>query len=231
VTLQRAEKRNAVDRLMLEELVATVGHLDADPRVQVVVLAAAGPHFSGGVDLDESAGIRARGEEAFAEFVGLGCAAVAAFTGMRAVTIASIQGKCLGGGVALAAACDFRVAGEDAVFVLPEVQLGFPFMWDGIPMLLRQMNPAVVKDLLLTCRPLGAAEALRIGFADRVAPGTDPEGVTADLAAELAAMPGPALLETKQMIRAALAGRLDAAAELEAGLTMLEASGEISRDR
>ena len=70
---------------------------------------------------------------------------------MRALTIARIQGWCVGGGLVLAAACDLRLAADTARFSIPEVDLGIPLAWGGIPRLVREIGPALTKELVLTC--------------------------------------------------------------------------------
>ncbi len=93
-----------------------------------------------------------------------------AIEAMTAVTIAQIHGHCVGGAVVLAAACDLRIAAEDTRFAIPEVDLGIPLTWGGIPRLVREIGPARTKELVMTCRPFGAAEALAAGFLNRVVP-------------------------------------------------------------
>ena len=230
IVLQRPEKRNALDRQTLEELGRAAAQFDAADHVGVVVLSGQGPGFSAGVDLVQAADIRALGEAAFREFVALGRETARAIADMRAVTVASIHGSCVGGGMVLAAACDFRVAADDAVFSLPEVQLGFPVMWGGVSLLLDHMAAAVVKDLLMTCRRFDAHEANRMGFVSRVSPANDLETHTASLTADLAAKPQPALLATKRMVRAAQDDRLDLETEISEALEILTASGDLHSD-
>ena len=93
-----------------------------------------------------------------------------AIESMQAITVARIHGYCVGGAVVLASACDLRVAGESAVFSIPEVDLGIPLAWGGIPRLVREIGPAMTRELVLTCRPFSAAEARELGFLNRVAP-------------------------------------------------------------
>ena len=93
---------------------------------------------------------------------------VEAIEAMRAVTIASVHGHCVGGGVLLAAACDIRVAATSTRFSIPEVDLGVPLTWGGIPRLVREIGPAATRDLVLTCRPFGADEARTLGLISRV---------------------------------------------------------------
>jgi enoyl-CoA hydratase/carnithine racemase len=84
-----------------------------------------------------------------------------------------VHGNCIGGGLVLAAACDLRVAAADAVFAIPEVELGIPLAWAGIPRLVREIGPALTKELVLTCRPFSPAEAAAAGFLNRVVPGDE----------------------------------------------------------
>jgi enoyl-CoA hydratase/carnithine racemase len=126
-----------------------------------------------------------------------------AIGGMRALTIASIRGHCIGGGMVLAAACDLRVASTTATFRLPEVDLGVPLYWTGVPRLLRELGPALTKELILTGRSVDAEEAKAIRFVNRVVD----DAVLADavdaLAIELAAKPAHVITTTKAQVDAA----------------------------
>ncbi len=122
---------------------------------------------------------------------------------MRAVTVAKVRGHCVGGGVVLAGACDLRVAAEDALFSIPEVDLGIPLAWGGIPRLVREIGPALTKELVMTCRPFDATEALKAGFLNRVVPAEELDESVEALAASLAGKPKLALLATKRHANAA----------------------------
>src|SRR5690606_19166115 len=87
-----------------------------------------------------------------------------ALEAMRPVTVARIHGHCVGGAVVLAAACDLRVAAASTRFAIPEVDLGIPLAWGGIPRLVREIGPALTKELVMTCRPFGADEAKAAGL-------------------------------------------------------------------
>ena len=89
---------------------------------------------------------------------------------MRAVTIAQVHGYAVGGGVVLMAVCDLRVAAEDAWFFIPEIDLGLPLAWGGIPKLVREIGPAMTKELVMTCRRFSPMEAKQMGFVNRVVP-------------------------------------------------------------
>jgi len=122
--------------------------------------------------------------------------------GMRPLTIAAIHGHCVGGGVVLAAACDLRVAASSARFSIPEVDLGIPLAWGGIPRLVRELGPAITKELVLTCRPFDAQEAQALRFVNDVVPDAELEVFVEALAARLAVQPAYALELTKRHVNA-----------------------------
>lgn len=88
---------------------------------------------------------------------------------MRAVTVAEIRGHCIGGGLLLAIACDLRLAARSTNFAIPEVDLGIPLTWGGIPRLVREIGATATRDLVLSCRSFTSAEALGLGLLSRVA--------------------------------------------------------------
>ena len=125
-----------------------------------------------------------------------------AVTNMNALTIAAIHGHCVGGGLVLAASCDLRIAVEDAVFSIPEVDLGIPLAWGGIPRLVREIGPAATKELVLTCRRFGPTEAKELGFLNSIVKPAELATHVQQLAASLAAKPTYALRTTKQQVNA-----------------------------
>ena len=123
---------------------------------------------------------------------------------MSALTIAAIKGPCVGGGVVLASACDLRIAADDTVFSIPEVDLGIPLAWGGIPRLVREIGPAMTRELVLTCRPFDAEEARSIGFVNRVVPRDQLESTVEELAGELALKAPNVVRTTKRQVNEAL---------------------------
>ena len=97
----------------------------------------------------------------------------------------------------LAAACDLRIASDDTIFSIPEVDLGIPLAWGGIPRLVREIGPALTKELVMTCRPFGAAEAATAGFLNRVVSTDGLDAAVDDLAESVASRPRVATLATK----------------------------------
>jgi enoyl-CoA hydratase/carnithine racemase len=127
---------------------------------------------------------------------------VQAIEDSEAVTVARLHGHVIGGGVLLALACDLRVAAEDTLFHIPEVDLGIPLTWGGAPRLAREVGSARAKELILLCDRFDAATAERYGAVNRVVPATELDAVADDWAQRLAAKPPWAVHMTKTQFRA-----------------------------
>jgi len=202
ITLNRPEKLNPLSLETLGELTEAARRLDARPEVRVVVLSGRGRAFSAGADV----GSFAAGQEqapALREAADAGRVMAEAIESMRALTIAAIHGHCVGGGVVLAAACDLRLAAESTRFAIPEVDLGIPLAWGGIPRLVREIGPAMTKELVLTCRPFTAEEGRALGLINRVLPDEELERAAEELAEELARKSALTLTATKLAVNAA----------------------------
>jgi enoyl-CoA hydratase/carnithine racemase len=197
ITLNRPAKLNPLSTTTLNELVSAARYLDTLAEVKVVVVAGNGRAFSAGADLasftaTESSAAVAR------DAADAGRRMADAIEAMRAVTIAKIHGHCVGGGVVLASACDLRIAADETRFSIPEVDLGIPLAWGGIPRLVREIGPARTKELVMTCRPFGAAEALSAGFLNRTVPASDLAAAVDELVGQLTAKSALTLTATKR---------------------------------
>jgi enoyl-CoA hydratase/carnithine racemase len=196
LTLNRPEALNALSNQTMAEIIAAADWFDHQPDLRVVVVEGTGRAFCAGFDLgafgDEGtspAGGRVPGDT--------GRLMAEALERMAPVTIARLHGHVVGGGLVLAAACDLRVAADDVRFSIPEVDLGIPLAWGGIPRLVREIGPALTKELVMTCRPFDAAEAKAAGFLNRVVPAADLDAEVEDLAEAVASRPRIATLATK----------------------------------
>lgn len=201
LTLDRPDRLNALSPTCLREFVQAARWFDEQPDVRVVVVAGAGRAFSAGADLESFAEVPAGGPDRVGD---LGRQAAEALESMRAVTVARLHGHCVGGGLVVAAACDLRVAATDASFSIPEVALGIPLAWGGIPRLVREIGPAMTRELVMTCRPFGAAEGRALGFLNRVVDAGDLDDEVEGLVRELAERPGRLLTTTKRQVAAVL---------------------------
>jgi enoyl-CoA hydratase/carnithine racemase len=186
-------------------LVAAARWFDDRPQVKVVVVAGNGRAFSAGADLAAFTGPEL-GADAMREAADAGRRMADAVEAMRAVTVARLHGHCVGGGLVLAAACDLRVSAENTRFSIPEVDLGIPLAWGGIPRLVREIGPALTKELVMTCRPFGAQEAKTAGFVNRVVPEADLDAAVEDLVAQLVTKSSLTLGATKRHTNAVTEG-------------------------
>lgn len=200
MTLARPELLNALSRQTLQDLASAARWFDAQRAVKVVVVSGQGRSFSAGFDLNDFA--KADPEYSVRDTADIGRLMAEAVTNMNALTIAAIQGHCVGGGLVLAASCDLRVAADNAVFSIPEVDLGIPLAWGGIPRLVREIGPAATKELVLTCRRFGPEEAKALGFLNTIVSPDSLVHHVNELASSLAAKPGYALRTTKQQVNA-----------------------------
>lgn len=207
LTLAQPDRLNPIGSTALAELAAAARWFDAC-EASVVVVAGEGRAFSAGFDLREfgaaaaSRGAPADPDAAIASTPELGAAMAEAVSAMTAVTIAAVQGPCVGGGFVLALCCDIRLAATDAWFSLPEVELGIPLAWSGVPRLVREIGPARTTELVLSARRMPASEAAAIGAVNRVVDLAALPGAVDELAATIVRRPARVIATTKQQVRA-----------------------------
>lgn len=118
------------------------------------------------------------------------------------VTIASMQGHVIGGGALLATACDFRVIADDVKFRIPELALGIPNVWNGTPLLAREVGLPVTRDWVMTAREVGADELFQRAWAQRLVNRAELEEKTESLIKELKNIPPAPLALTRAMTSA-----------------------------
>jgi methylglutaconyl-CoA hydratase len=198
LTLDRAEKRNALNAALVDAIHGALDRADLDPDVRVLVVRGAGRDFCAGADLEEllaSADLTPAQNEASARRLG------DLFTRIRRLpkpVVARVHGRALAGGAGLATACDLVIAGAGAQLGYPEVQRGFvPAMVATI--LRRLAGEKAALDLLLTGRVIGAEEARALGLVSRVVPDDALDAAVHDVAGGLAAGAVSALALTKRL--------------------------------
>ncbi len=208
VWLARPARRNALNEAALVELEQVFTELQTDFATRVVVLGGRGLSFCAGADRDDPPGSqRMRGGSGVSErerrhAAQLGRRACAAIAAVEAVTIARLHGHVLGGGLALALACDFRLAAEGTRLGLPEVDLGVPLTWGATPRLIHEIGAARARELLLLGDAVEAERAERIGLVHRVLPAEALDAAVREWAERLAAKPEIAVHMTKTQLRA-----------------------------
>jgi len=222
VILSRPERRNAVDRTTAAELAAAFRSFDANPEAKVAVLFGEGDNFCAGADLKAVA-------ENGGNVVKVGGDGPMGPSRMQLSkpVIAAVAGYAVAGGLELACWCDLRVAEKSAVFGVFCRRWGVPLVDGGTVRLPRLVGQGRALDMILTGRPVGADEALRIGLADRVVEDGHAREAAEALAAQIAAFPQACMRADRLSAYAQWDSDFDTAmrGETEGGLDVI-ASGE-----
>jgi enoyl-CoA hydratase/carnithine racemase len=196
LTLRREAKLNALSAELEGALDAALGHPDVR-ACACVVLTGRGRAFSAGADVAE---MRDMGPEAILDYYRRTGGVYERFAALAQPTIAAISGYCLGGGLELALAADFRVADATAVFGLPEVAIGIVPSSGGTHRLVRLVGTARAKELVLLRERFGADEARAFGLVTEVVAEGGALDRALELAERLAALPASAVSVAKQAI-------------------------------
>jgi enoyl-CoA hydratase len=185
LTLNREERRNALNRAVLEALEAALAAADDDPEVRAIVLRGAGEKaFCAGADLAEMLSHESI-EASRRHFDGL-ARVIRRMHAIGPPVIARVPGYALAGGFGLAVACDFTIASESAQFGLPEIGIGILPLMVSAPLYRALGSRKALLDLVLTGRRVSAREAHALGLVTRVVPDGELDVTVAELAATLA---------------------------------------------
>ena len=205
VQIVREDKRNALNRELMHELTDVARRYRSAANVRAVILRGADTFFSAGADLNAFGDYTAHDPTLLEmrEMVLAGPDMCQAWEEIEPVTIAAIEGFCVGGGVALALACDFRIAGAGAMMRLPEVPLGINMSWRSLPRLATIAGPSRAKRFTIFGEPTAAPQLHEWGMVDEVVD----DGMSADIALEwarkVAALPPVPVRMSKAAINAA----------------------------
>src|ERR1700730_15235757 len=164
LTLNRPEKRNALNRAMFEALDRAFETIEADKSIRAMVLRGEGSAFSSGIDLRELEQVEASGQRA-------GVTAQDVFGRLESLpipTIAAVQGATLTGGLVLALLCDLRVAAENAGLGMTPARIGRVPDYFIFRKFMALVGPAHTAEIMYTAEPLSARRAYEVGLVDRV---------------------------------------------------------------
>ena len=202
VRLQREDGRNALSAEIMQGLTTIAHKLKSDTKIHAVILSG-DPVFSAGADLkDRALTTHKLSQIERRQALLLGPDMCAAWAALEQVTIAAIEGFCIGGGVALSVACDWRVMSSNAYMRLPEIPLGMNMSWQSNPRITALIGPSRAKQLVILGESVFGEEAERWGLIDKsVAPGTA-MAEARSLAAKVVALPPVAVRVSKQAINA-----------------------------
>ncbi len=223
ITINRPEKRNALNIQTREEGAAALEELREDSSVGVVIFTGAGDKaFVAGADIAEFAGRTAITQRE----VMLGRSLFTAIDVFPKPVIAMVNGYCLGGGCELALACDLRIASETASFGQPEINLGIIPGGGGTQRLTRLVGEGKAMELILTGDIIDARTAFNLGLVNMVVPAADLEAKTMEIANRISEKSPVALRMAKEAVHAAARSNLDEGLRREVDLFALCFSSE-----
>jgi methylglutaconyl-CoA hydratase len=199
LTLDRPEKRNALNRALVDELSAAIHRVGDDADVRLVALRGAGPDFCSGADLEELGRIAEMGEEESLEDARALGDVLSGLRRLPKPVVAVVHGRALAGGCGLATACDVVLAHAEAQLGYPEVHLGFvPAM--VMTILRRKIGEARAFELVTRGHRISAGEAQEMGLVTRVLPADDFDDAVARYLSDLATRPPSAVALIKELL-------------------------------
>ena len=165
VSINRPESMNALSIDVLKEFCSLQEYFRKDLETRVIIFTGAGDNFSAGADLKEKAQLSTKLESWRNNF---GKPAIKSILEIDQITIAAVNGYCLGGAACIASACDFRIGSKDAILGYPEINLGINLNWLGLPLAVRLIGPAKAKKMVIGGENENADTLLSWGFYDEV---------------------------------------------------------------
>jgi len=202
IRFDRGDGVNALSLDLMRDLTRAARSFEDDTETSAIVLTGGPKTFTLGFDLKdpETASLRDAGLAEKRHLLRTGPRMCRAFEELEPMTFAAIEGWCVGGGAALAVACDLRVLAEDATLYVPEIERGMNMSWGSVPRFVNLIGPARTKRLVVMAEKVAAARALDWGLADEVAaPGGAFETAMA-MAERVAALPPVQVRMCKQGI-------------------------------
>ena len=206
ITFNRPERRNCMNPQVMNELEDLLRDVRNDREVRVLIITGAGVAFSAGADMSAVKGLSDREERARVFSASRGGVARAVgrtfdqITRLDCMTIAAVNGYAVGGGWALATACDFIVAVEHAEFWVPEVELGVAFTGGPALVMAARLGPWRAKEAMILCRHFTARELYELGMVNRVVKDGELMPAVRELAEELVTLPHKAATRTKHFV-------------------------------
>lgn len=204
VSFDRGTAANALSIDLMRELTDVARGFEADHETAAIVLTGRAEAFCMGFDLSDAETDRLRQVSLAERRMGamLGKRMCQAWQDLQPLTIAAIEGWCVGGGVALAVATDLRVVSDQAALYVPEAERSLNMSWGSIPRIVNLIGPARAKRLVILAEPIGADRALDWGLADEIARKGGAVEAALEMASRVAAMPPVAVRLCKQDIDA-----------------------------
>ncbi|WP_269930070.1 enoyl-CoA hydratase-related protein [Aminobacter sp. HY435] len=203
IVISRPARKNAITQAMWVDLAQRVNELGADDGTRVIVLRGAGADFSAGADISEFDSLRGTAESARA-YEATNSAAFAALRNCLVPVVAAIRGICFGGGFGIAAACDLRIATDDAQFAVPVARLGLAYPQDAMADIVWAAGEQTARYLAYTAGRIDAQAALSAGFLLEIVEAERFDARIADIAGTIARNAPLSVRASKAAIRSAL---------------------------
>jgi enoyl-CoA hydratase/carnithine racemase len=204
VVMDNPNRKNALSEAMFRAIIEAVDKFEGDEEVRVIVLRGAGDEvFSAGADLTEVSAVD-RTREQTQKFEDAMVGAITALETCRKATIAMLQGFWIGGGSALAMACDLRIAADSARFALTPAKLALAYDYKNTKKLVDLVGPGYAKEILITARQFSASETAAMGLVSKIVPKAELEATVLEYAARIAANAPLSILASKRAIAAAM---------------------------
>jgi enoyl-CoA hydratase/carnithine racemase len=205
VRFDRGDGRNAMSREVMRQLTAVAQSFEEDAQTSAIVLTGDPRSFCVGYDLRdaEAATLATAGLAERRQGQTLGARLCRAWASLGPLTIVAIEGHCIGGGLALAVACDLRIASNGAKLSIPEIDRGMNMTWGSLPRLVSLIGPARTKRLVILGQAINGEEARSIGLVDETTQSGSALDRALAIAEEVAAKPPLPVRMNKLAINAA----------------------------
>lgn len=232
VQFDSGHRVNSLNHALMRELTQLAIQLQEDTELNAIILRGRDTIFSAGMDLKdpEVARVKDLSIAQRRKLVQVGPKMCAAWEALEPVTIVAIEGWCIGGGMALASACDWRVAADDAQLYVPELKLGMNMSWQSVPRFVSLIGPARTKQLLILAEPLPAITGKDWGFVDYLTPPGQALAMAQQVASKVAAMPPLPVRMAKRAINTSANALNDATSFMDADQFMLAQATEDARE-
>jgi enoyl-CoA hydratase/carnithine racemase len=204
LVLNAPERRNALSLDMWRAIPGLVEHFEKDPAIRAIVVKGAGDEaFAAGADISEFEANRATDDGA-KSYDAATFQATLSLERCSKPVIAAVRGICFGGGMALAMACDLRLASDNSRFCIPAAKLGIGYGLAGTEALVAKLGPALTAEMLFTAKVYSAEQALMRGIVQATCPVAGFDAMVASYTGMLAQNAPLSILAAKKAVRAAL---------------------------
>ena len=232
VRMNRPDKKNALSLTLIKGLHEVALELRERTDISAVVLAGTDDFFTAGMDIGDPAfsGLLEASLSEQRRLMSLAPRMCQAWEDLEQITIAAVEGFCLGGGVSIACSLDFRVMAESAHIRAPEIDYGMNMSWGTLPRLAHLIGPARAKQLIILAEAVQAREAYAWGFAQWVCPDGEALNTAKEIARKVASKAHAPVCMTKQTVNASVMALDRTVSQMDRDQFLLSIMNHDSRD-